>query len=204
MFSRLAIAALLLSSMTAITAADSTAYHHSVHGYSIQIGDKMPENSFAIVNGDNTIHFHGNTKDLRLIERLRKQQTGEFIWFRQQGKQYVVDDAQVVADIKHYWSGLQTEEDAMDALQAKMEPLQAEMERIQQQHEALTDEERFNDDDVHVLSKKMRQVSRQMKDIGNQMQEIGWRIEDLSSDAAANTFAALQSAVSQNKAVAVK
>ncbi len=56
-----------------------------------------PEESYIMVSGDN-VTMSGSSSDLRRATTMRKQLGDNFIWFRRDGKGYVIRDSAILSD----------------------------------------------------------------------------------------------------------
>src|SRR5476651_2486530 len=54
---------------------------------------------WVLVHDENSVSMSGDTKDLKLARRHLRELGPEFLWFRHDGKQYVVQDKKVIAQL---------------------------------------------------------------------------------------------------------
>jgi len=173
----------------------------SVNGLQVQIGDTLPPHSFAIINGDDAIQFSGNTKELRAVKRLKKTHQGDFIWYRQQDKQYLIDAADRIAQVKAHWTPLAGEEAKMDKLEDAMKPLEQQIDTLADAQENDSANSRRDDQRLRQRDKQMRTLARQMEAISEDMQEVSWQIEELSNAATQATIKTLDECIQNGQAL---
>ena len=128
---------------------------------------------YALVSqGRDGYLMSGSSDDMPQIEALRRTMAGDFLWFRREGKAYVVTDPATVAHVRKSWA-------EADALGERMRSLGDEMEVHGKRMEA--------------IGREMEQVSaaatppagidaaaRQMDALGRQMGALGERHARLS------------------------
>jgi beta-lactamase regulating signal transducer with metallopeptidase domain len=139
--------------------------------------DRASEDGYALVrpNGRGA-SIGGNGADWDDIEAAKRKIPGDFLWFRQGGKGYVVRDPGVLARFIDAWA-------PVDRLGADMEGFGHEMDQHGKVMEALgRDMEkaasklehkqgRADDRKIEALGRKQEQLGRQMEKLGRQMGE---------------------------------
>ncbi len=115
------------------------------------VGDPGSKTRF---NGD----WDGNRSEE--IERARKVAHGHFLWFRHDGKSYIVDDPAVVAQI--------------EAMNKPMDDLGAQMRALGDQMRALGQQQRD-------LGKQMRDISVPTPDLSKEMDELSAAVAALKA-----------------------
>jgi beta-lactamase regulating signal transducer with metallopeptidase domain len=141
------------------------------------------EDAYAFVRaGDRGLNISGSTNraDWRELESIKRAIPGEFLWFRDGGKTYVVRDAGVLAKVSAAWAPL-------DKLGAQMEVHGKEMEKHGKVMEALGHDmeraavnvERSRD---RTAERKLQSLGRDQGRLGRQMEKLGRQME--TADAA--------------------
>jgi phage-related tail protein len=158
-------------------------------------------------NGEDSIKFSGDYDQITDIKALRRELGGNFIWFRRDGRSYLIRDPALVARARQAWQPTEPVGDQMGALGDQMEvhgekmgaigermerqtagsePISDEMETLGEQMGALG--ERMEpltramlraDDDAERdrLSAEIDQVSAQMETLGRRMEVLGAQLE---------------------------
>ncbi|WP_146907079.1 M56 family metallopeptidase [Arenimonas daejeonensis] len=164
---------------------------------------------YAVVgeNEEDSIKFTGHYDQITDVRKLRRELGGNFIWFRRDGRAYVIRDPALVARARQAWQPTQPVGDKMDALGDQMEvhgekmeaigermesatagsePISAEMEKLGEQMGALGERieplteamlRADNDAERDRLSAEMDQVSAQMETLGERMETLGAQLE---------------------------
>jgi chromosome segregation ATPase len=94
------------------------------------------------------------------IEKARKIAHGHFLWFRHEGKSYIVDDPAVVSQIE---AMNKPEDDLRDRMHA------------------LRDQKRANGEQQRELGKQMRDVSVPTPDLSKQLAELNAAVDSLKA-----------------------
>jgi beta-lactamase regulating signal transducer with metallopeptidase domain len=106
----------------------------------VQIG-RHPVGSgtaYALVNqGQESFMMSGDHDDVRDIRAAKKRVAGDFLWFRRDGKTYIVQDASLLMRANQTRAGAQVHEEKMQALQAQMQPHQAKLDALSKRMDAL-------------------------------------------------------------------
>ena len=117
------------------------------------VGDPGSKSRF---NGD----WDGDSDRNAEIEKARKVAHGHFLWFRHEGKSYIVDDPTIVSQI--------------EAMNKPMDELSEQMRALGKQMRDLGHEQR-------ELGKQMRDVSVPTPDLSKQMAELNAAVASLQS-----------------------
>jgi len=156
-------------------------------GSTITLRDsRRNEDAYALVSKDRDgIRMSGSTDDIAQIERARRSLTNQdFVWFRRNGKAYVVSDADTMAKVRDAWRdsdriGVQMDalSDQMDVHSQKMDVLSEQMDKLQEKA----------DDDVamNAASRRMERLADQQNDLAERQAEIAGqmaRVDDAGRD----------------------
>lgn len=107
-----------------------------------------------------------NYDQVKQIDDLRSRYGGEFLWFRQDGRSYVVQDAALVAQARQAWAATEPVGKQMEALGEEMEVHGKVMEELGARMEAQT--------------AQSEPVAAEMEELGRRMEVLGNRIEPLA------------------------
>jgi bla regulator protein BlaR1 len=166
-----------------------------------QHGDN--DDSYVLLYGDDdSATMSGSTDDLRRVKRMRTNSHEDFLWFRHDGKEYVVRDAALLKQVKDLskaqgeLGGRQGElggrqgalGSKQGALGAKQGALGAEQgalaaDRARRGGDAddrdLERREREFDQKQEELSRQQEELSRQQEELGRQQEALGTQQEEL-------------------------
>lgn len=134
------------------------------------------EAAYAIVRQDgNSNSGSGNTADWNAIKAAKRAIPGQFLWFRHEGKPYVVQDAAVVARANDAWAPVNRLSKEMDVYGREMEQHGRVMEGLGRQMEQAAKQapghERAKTRQIEALGRQQEQLGRQMEKIGRQMED---------------------------------
>ena len=133
-----------------------------------QHGDHGP--TFAIVQKSRTgITMSGDVDEVGAIERARDRLGQDFVWFRRDGKAYVVTDAETVRRAADAWRAAEANGHEMEKLGAQMEVHGRKMEAIGAQMQAVSARKATKTPEIEAASKRIDQLSREMAKIGAAM-----------------------------------
>ena len=154
------------------THAQKKSSNHS--SYSFGYDDNQ---SFVIVSGNSdSLTMSGTRMDGEHVEALRKTIPGDFIWFRHEGKPYVIRDQATIDRAKAFWAP-QTE------LGKKQEELGKQQEELGKQQEA--------------LSQQMEQVRVKVPDMTKEIEKLNATLKKLNSDASMEQIGQIQSEIGE-------
>ncbi len=132
---------------------------------------------YALVRkGRDGYAMSGDSDDIDDIDAIKRRIDGDFIWFRRNGKAFVLRDPAVLARAEKAWDVTKPHEAKMQELQTRMEPhqraaeaLSARMERMQPNFEE-TPEMRSAEQALQALARKQEQLAVQHQSLASQMQ----------------------------------
>ena len=150
-------------STAASPAQSSSTSSSSGHRYSYAYGYDG-ELRFVIVTGNSdSLTMSGSTEDAHHVERLKKQIHGDFIWFQNDEKSYIIRDQGTVDRARQLWA-------PQEELGKKQEALGKQQEALGQQQEA--------------LGTKMEQVHVTPPDMSADLDRLKAELKQLSSSGA--------------------
>jgi chromosome segregation ATPase len=123
--------------------------------------------SYIYKQGDHT-HIRSNSGIEQMVS-LSKRWTGEFVWLKRNGRQYLIRDAAVLAQVRAAFADLHAYEPKVRAAEESLRPLERKMERIEERMDELSD--RLGDDEeldeaTRVgLERKLAQAEREFNEL---------------------------------------
>ncbi|GAB3726275.1 hypothetical protein GCM10028862_01360 [Luteimonas pelagia] len=135
-----------------------------VHTFAPRDGHAM-----ALVRGDDqhTV-MSGDVRDMDDLAAAQRAIDGDFLWFRRDGKAYVVRDAATVSRARAAWAATDALSREMQALNARMAPHSARMQALGERMHALAAPDAFD-------TPEMRAATARMQALGNRMAPLAER-----------------------------
>ena len=167
--------ALLLSAAAAACAAPLLAVNAAPPGDGLQQVRGMHRveggEPYAMVGpGSRTNINIGNNVQRADIDGVKRHVQGEFLWFRKDGKEYIVQDAALLERVRQAWR-------PMEKTGAEMEKHGEEMGRHGKTMGALGKDMALAS--VSLNREKMEAIGKKMEDAGKPMEALGTRMEAL-------------------------
>jgi beta-lactamase regulating signal transducer with metallopeptidase domain len=145
-------------------------------GYSYGYGYD-DEERFVIVSGSSDSHtMSGSMQDLRHVEKIKKQISGDFIWFQRDEKSYIIRDQATINRARAFWA-------PQEELGKKQEELGKQQEELGRQQEA--------------LGKKMEEVRVNVPDMTGELDKLKAKLQKLGSSATVEQLGDLQSEIGE-------
>jgi len=153
---------------------------------------RKDEDAYALVSKDRDgIRMSGSTDDIPEIESARRSFSNQdFVWFRRNGKAYVVSDADTMAKVRDAWRDSDRIGAQMDALDDQMDVHSRKMEALSAQMEQLT-EKADNDVEINAASRRMEKLADQQSALAERQGEIAGqmaRADDAGRDRLQSTM----------------
>lgn len=124
--------------------------------------------SYALVRADRDgISMSGDMDDIGDIKAARRSIDGDFLWFRRDGRAYVVRDAALLSRVREAWKPLDALNARMQVLDARMRPHSEKMEALGVRMEALGE--------AAGETPAMQAASGRMEMLGRQMETLAGR-----------------------------
>ncbi|MGB8673968.1 MAG: M56 family metallopeptidase [Candidatus Acidiferrales bacterium] len=143
---------------------------------------------YVIVSGDSTT-ISGDSGDAEHVQALRKENSGDFIWFERDGKSYIIRDPAIVKRARELFAPMDQLSKQQDELGARQEALGKQQDALGQQQE----EVRVNIPDMSAqlreLEAKMHALSNggtpeQLGELQSELGELQGRLGELQAQAA--------------------
>lgn len=145
----------------------------------MHIGSQDGSLPYAIVQAgsDKTRVFAMDTRDLGEVKRARIGAGGDFIWFKKDGKSYLVSDPAVVAKVRAAWApseklGAEMDEHSkqMDLYGKRMGELSAEF-GTKMAAQAQSDRQRGTQRELEVLGRTQERLGRKLGSLADDLQQ---------------------------------
>lgn len=127
-----------------------------------RMGDDGP--SYALVRkGQGGFTMSGHMDDVDGVRDAQHAIDGDFIWFRRDGKSWVVRDADTVARARAAWQPAEGLESQMQALNARMKPHNDRLEALGKRMEALGSVDGSETPEMTAASERMHALGKRME-----------------------------------------
>jgi bla regulator protein blaR1 len=188
-------------------------------------GDSPGRTAWVLVYDENSVSMSGDTKDLKLARRHLRELGPEFLWFRHDGKQYVVQDKKVIAQLEEAakpQEELGAEQSRLGQRQSELGREQGELGRrqgelgLEQSRKAMRraqsemngervgpsdrDAEQDDSEAQRELSKAQQTMGREQQKMGAEQQKMGEQQRKLSQEFQRKVEALIASALSDGTA----
>jgi hypothetical protein len=150
--------------------------------YSYSYGND-DESRFVMVTGNSdSLTMSGTTEDAHHVQKLRKQITGDFIWFERDEKSYIIRDQNTIARARKLWAPqeeLGKKQSALGKQQAELGKQQAALGEKQRQVEVKVPDMTAEVDKLKAELKQLssgatqEQIGRVQSEVGNLQSQIG-------------------------------
>lgn len=146
------------------------------HGYSHSY-NYDDQQRFVIASGNSdSLTMSGDSEDARHVQRLKKQISGDFIWFERDEKSYIIRDKATVDRARSFWA-------PQEELGKRQEELGKQQEELGRQQEE--------------LGSKMEQVKVHVPDMTAQLDALKAKLQKLGSEATMEQVGDLQSEIGE-------
>lgn len=130
--------------------------------------------AFVSEHGDR-LSISDGTRDLREIGETRSQIDGDFLWFRRDGKAYVLRDAASLERLRALWTGNASREAQMRALSEQMEAQSRKIEAVSLRMAAVTSKH-HETPRMQEATAKMQALAEQQSALAEQQATIAGKI----------------------------
>jgi beta-lactamase regulating signal transducer with metallopeptidase domain len=149
----------------------------TMHG-TLHLDDKRRGDSYALVRGNSDeMHMWGSVDDIDAIKSARPGSIGDYLWFRRNGRAYLVTDSTLLARAIEATRATDEPERRMDELEAQMEPHSRKLEALEERMDALTDESEPSPRAV-AAEKQMDLLGRKQEALADRQEALAERMED--------------------------
>jgi beta-lactamase regulating signal transducer with metallopeptidase domain len=126
--------------------------------------------AYALVGeGEDGFKMTGNSADWSAIKQLKRNIKGEFLWFRDGGKTWIVQDRDTLAKAHAAWEPVNRLGKEMDVYGKEMDKHGKVMDSLGKEMEKAAGGMRVDEPRVRELERKMNELGRQMSSLGQQI-----------------------------------
>ncbi|WP_407351205.1 M56 family metallopeptidase [Luteimonas sp. R10] len=141
--------------------------------------DGRHRDSYALVRKDREgFSMSGDTGDIDDIRAARRHIDGDFLWFRRDGKAWVVRDADTVARARDAWAETDALDGQMQALEVRMKPHSDRMEVLGARLQALGEPDAFQSPEARAATAKMEALGTEMGALADRQAALALRMRD--------------------------
>lgn len=138
--------------------------------------EERTHETYAFVSADNDrLSMSGDSSDVDEIRETRSRVDGDFLWFRRDGKAYVLRDAATVERMRALWAGNAGREAQMQALSEQMEAQSRKIEAVSLRMAAVTS--KYHETPrMQEATAKMQALAEQQSALAEQQAMIAGKI----------------------------
>jgi beta-lactamase regulating signal transducer with metallopeptidase domain len=141
--------------------------------------DQRATSSYALVRKDRgRMMMNGDMEDIDDIRAVQRSLDTDFLWFRRDGKAWLVDDADTLARARKAWAEADALSKQMEALDARMRPHSARMEALGARMEKLGVNDAFQSPEGRAASAGMEKLGEKMKALASRQVALAERMRD--------------------------
>jgi len=164
-----------------------------------QVGDEP----YALVrDGQRTTFVGSHGSDDEDVEGLKQRYPGNFIWFRQSGKAYIVRDPATLDRVAATWEPVDRLGQAMQQFDVQMRAHSETMAALGRDMSTATRGATAERGSIEAIGKRMEAQGKTIDALGKQMGALGKQIERESRQADTNVRTLLRSALANGAAQA--
>jgi hypothetical protein len=128
------------------------------------------EDAYALVGeGDEGFNMTGNSADWSSIKQLKRSIKGEFLWFRDGGKSWIVQDADTMARARAAWAPVNKLGEQMNAYGQEMNKHGEVMNALGKEMNQAAGAMQVDEPRIRELERKMNELGREMSSLGQQI-----------------------------------
>ena len=137
---------------------------------------------YALVSEDRDhIRMYGDMDDADGIRRLRDRIDGDFLWFRRDGKSWILRDPATLARANEAWRETDAIQVQMHALEARMQPLTGEMQALSTRMEALTENNAFESPETRAAIERIEALGEQAQALAERQEALAMRMQQATA-----------------------
>jgi hypothetical protein len=149
-----------------------------VKGHTISVHGATDQPYALVRPGERGTQGSGNSADWKAIDAAKRAIPGDFLWFRHDGKAYVVRDAALLAKVIDAWAPVQRLGDDMDVYGRQMEQHGKAMEALGRKMEQVgRDADVAGRSELRQGERNIEHLARDQERLGRQMDKLGREME---------------------------
>jgi peptidoglycan hydrolase CwlO-like protein len=158
---------------------------------------------------DGNTYLRGNLDDLKEVAG----RSGEFVWTRQGGREYLITDRAVLDSVRAAFAELDAKKQPLKEIERRLQPHERELDRVERRvdelSDALDDEEltestRANlERQLHAAEAEMRAVEEGMRSLEEELERLERGMERIEEAAEAKFERIVERAIAAGKATRV-
>ena len=146
------------------------------------VDDDENHPGYALVSEDRDhIRMYGDLDDADGIRRLRDRLDGDFLWFRRDGKSWIVRDPATLARASEAWAKTDAIQVQMHALEARMQPLTGQMQALSARMEALGENNAFESPEARSAIERIEALGEQAQALAERQQALAMRMQQATA-----------------------
>ncbi|MCA0198412.1 MAG: M48 family metalloprotease [Proteobacteria bacterium] len=153
---------------------------------------RLRGDAYALVRqGTEAYLISGSSDDHAQIQAARRAVPGDFVWFRRDGKAWVVTDPAIVARVRQNWAEQEAIGDRMRDLGQRMEEQGAKMQAIGKRMEQVSGDAN-PPKGIEEAAHRLEALGRQQGELGRRQARLSLDLADAAADGDAKRQAGLQ------------
>jgi hypothetical protein len=130
----------------------------------------LAADSFSyIYKRDGLTHIRNGGSDIESMVARSKRWPGEYVWLQRNGRQYLIRDAAVLAEVRNAFAELHAYEPRLRAAEERLRPVERKMETVERRMDRigdrLSDDEDLDSATRADLERQLRQVELELKEL---------------------------------------
>ena len=160
-------------------AAPEPAAAHREHRETRVVREAARGEPYAVVRAkDGGFNISGSSDDWDDVKAARDAIGGEFVWFRENGRSYYIQDPELMAKVNAAWAPVDRLGKQMDAYGKEMDKHGKKMEGLGRQMEQASSGVK-----PPASEREIREIDEGMQALGRQMEELGRKLAETRDDA---------------------
>lgn len=145
----------------------------------------------------------GDSDDIDEIRAMKHRIDGDFLWFRRDGKAYVLRDAAMLARAEQAWEGTRAHEAKMRTLETRMQPHQRAAEALSERIERM--QPQFEQTpEMRAAEKALDALARQQEALGEEHEALAAKMERADEGKRRQVSLEMQALATRHQALAVQ
>ncbi len=130
------------------------------------------EHPYAVVrSNEKGLSMSGSSEDWDEIKDAKRRIGGDFVWFRENGQAYYIQDAGVMAKVDAAWAPVTKLGKQMDAYGKEMDVHGKRMDALGKEMDVAARGMKVDDSQTRAAEARMKELGKQMDELGKQMRK---------------------------------